>query len=185
MNAEDPGIRPLSRGPEFTLANKIGRVVWQAAWFALARWTPPQLHGWRRLILRMFGARVGAQARIYASVRIWSPRNLEIGTGALVGPRVWLYNQGRIEIGAHAVISQDASICASTHDVDSPDFALQKRPVSIGNGCWVGAEAFVGPGVTMATASVLGARAALFEDAAARTIYRGNPASALRSRRVD
>jgi ParB-like chromosome segregation protein Spo0J len=77
---------------------------------------------------------------------------------------------------------QRAHICASTHDVDDPLFQLVLRPVTIGTRCWVAAEAFVGPGVTMADRSVLGARAALFRDAEADGIYQGNPAVKVKQR---
>ena len=176
MSEQDPGIRPQARGAEFPFGNKVARAAWQFAWLLLARWTPPPLHGWRRLVLKAFGAEIGVGARVYASVRIWQPRNLRVGDGAIIGPRVRIYNQGRIAIGAHAVISQEASICASTHDPHDRDFALLLKPVTIGEGCWVAAEAFVGPGVTMQSGAILGARGALFQDAEALTIYRGNPA---------
>ena len=75
-------FRPLGRGPAFPLANKLERVVFRAAWLLLARFTPPPLFAWRRLLLRAFGAEVGRGARIYGSARVWLPRNLEVGEGA-------------------------------------------------------------------------------------------------------
>ena len=171
----DP-FRPLGRGPAFSLANKVERIAWQLVWLLLARATPPQLAGCRRSLLRLFGAKVGPGAKVYGSARIWLPRHLELGEGAIVGPGVELYNQGRIVIGPFCVVSQRAFLCASTHSTSDPDFALLLRPITLGRGCWVAAEAFVGPGVTMGDGAVLGARAALFEDAEAMGVYRGNPA---------
>ncbi|MEO0031022.1 MAG: hypothetical protein RIS94_780 [Pseudomonadota bacterium] len=173
---------PLEGGASFSIGNRLLRVVWMASWMVLARFTPPPLHGWRRLILRMFGARIGEGARIHASVSIWLPANLEVGDHALVGPGVRLYNQGRIVIGAKAVISQRAHVCASTHDVNDPHFQLVLRPVTIGARCWVAAEAFVGPGVTMGDRSVLAARGALFRATEPDAIYTGNPAVLLKYR---
>jgi len=174
--------RPMQGGPSFSLGNRAARVVWGFAWLILCRFTPPPLHGWRRLVLRLFGARVGQGARVHASVSIWLPANLELGENCLIGPRVRLYNQGRISIGAGAIVSQGAHICASSHDLRDPHFQLVLRPVVIGDGCWVAAEAFVGPGVTMHNRAVLAARGALFEDAEVETVYRGNPATAIRLR---
>ena len=173
---------PLARGASFPLANRLERVIWGLCWLLLARFTPPALHRWRRLLLRLFGARVGAGTRVHGSAIIWLPRNLVIGKGALIGPGARLYNQGRIDIGDHCVVSQRAHICASTHRANDPGFALELRPAQIGEGCWIAAEAFVGPGVTMGAGSVLGARAALFEDSAAMAIYRGNPAQRIGQR---
>ena len=175
-------FRPMGAGAAFGVANKIERVIWQAAWLVLARWTPPPLFGWRRLILRAFGAKIGSRARIYASVKVWLPRQLAVGEDAIIGRGVELYNQGAITIGPRAVISQRAHICASTHDASDPAFPLLVRPVVIREACWVAAEAFVGPGVTMGEGAVLAARGALFDDAEPMTIYRGNPAQAIKSR---
>lgn len=176
--------KPIEGGASFSLGNRLFRVVWMLAWLVFARFTPPPLHGWRRLVLRAFGAKVGRGARVHASVRIWHPGNLALGENALIGPGAILYNQGHIAIGARSIVSQRAHVCASTHDVRDPDFQLLLRPVTIGHGCWVAAEAFVGPGVTMGDGAVLAARGALFTDAAPGTIYRGNPAMPLRARNL-
>ena len=175
--------RAIEGGASFSWGNRLVRVVWGMAWLVFARFTPPPLHAWRRLVLRAFGARVGRGARVHASVAIWLPRNLELGEQVLIGPGARLYNQGTITIGAWSVISQRAHLCASTHRVDDPDFQLECRPIVLGERCWVATEAFVGPGVTMGDGAVLGARAALFEDAAADGIFRGNPASLVRQRK--
>ena len=172
----DPArFRPLATTP-FTLRNKVERAVWQATWLLLARWTPPPLFAWRAWLLRLFGARVGRRARVYGSVSVWLPRNLSVGEGAIIGPQVILYNQGSIFIGPRAVISQRAHLCASSHDPRDPNFALTLHSIIVGEACWVAADAFVGPGVTMRPGAVLGARGALFADAEGFGIYRGNPA---------
>lgn len=176
--------RPFEGGASFSLGNRLTRAVWMAAWLVLCRFTPPPLHPWRRLVLRAFGAKVARGARVHASVSVWLPANLELGENALIGPGVRLYNQGRIVIGARTVISQRAHICGSTHDVRDPLFQLVLRPVTIGAQCWVAAEAFVGPGVTMHDQAVLGARGALFEDATVGGVYAGNPAQFVKDRQL-
>jgi len=172
----------MGAGAAFPLSSKLARLVWQATWLVLARWTPPPLFAWRRLVLRAFGAKIGRGARIYSDVQVWLPRNLTVGEDAIVGRGAILYNQGTITIGAGSVVSQRAHLCASTHDASDPDFGLVLRPIVIGHACWIAAEAFVGPGITMGSGSVLAARGALFEDADEMTIYRGNPAIALKKR---
>ena len=93
-------------GPAFSLTNRAYRVVWGIAWLLLARWTPPPLHGWRAFLLRIFGAKLGANCRIYGSVRVWSPKNLVAGRNVTVGPGVHLYNQGVVTLGNDIVVSQ-------------------------------------------------------------------------------
>jgi putative colanic acid biosynthesis acetyltransferase WcaF len=166
----------------FGLGNKLTRVAWGIMWLALGRFSPPPLWAWRRFLLRLFGARIGAGAKLYGSTRVWLPSNLTLGKGVLIGPRVRLYNQGTIIIGAHAVVSQDASLCASTHDVEDPTFPLRLRPITIGAHAWIAAEAFVGPGVEVDEGAVLGARGVAMRNLDAWTYYGGNPAVALKPR---
>lgn len=174
--------KPYAGGPSFSLGNRLFRVAFALAWLVLARWTPPPLHAWRRLVLCAFGARLARGARVHASVRIWYPPNLDVGTDALVGPGVRLYNQGGITIGAQVVVSQGAYLCASSHDIADPNFQLVLRPIVLEPRCWVAADAFVGPGVRVGEGAVLAARSALFDDAAAWGVYRGNPATLIKQR---
>lgn len=176
--------RPLEGGASFSLGNRVQRVIWGLAWLLLARFTPPPLHAWRRLVLRAFGARVGRGARVHASVRIWLPANLDLGEHCLIGPGVNLYNQGRIAVGAGTVISQGAHVCASSHDIADPHFQLVLRPIAIGKHAWIAAEAFIGPGTTIGDGAVIGARAALFHDAEAGGVYSGNPARLIKQRQL-
>jgi putative colanic acid biosynthesis acetyltransferase WcaF len=176
--------RPLAGGPSFSLRNRLMRVIWNVGWLVLCRFTPPPLHRWRAFVLRAFGARVGRGARVHASVKIWLPANLDLGAAVLIGPGARLYNQGQIRIGEHTVVSQRAHLCASSHDLADPHFQLILRPIAIGKGCWIAAEAFVGPGVTMGDRSVLAARGVLFGDAGADGVYSGNPAMLFKRREM-
>lgn len=87
-----------------------------------------------------------------------------------------------IIIGANAVVSQNAELCAGTHDVEDTDFQLIAKPVIIGDHAWVATGAFVGPGVTIGEGGVLGARAVAFKDVPPWEIHIGNPARLLRKR---
>jgi putative colanic acid biosynthesis acetyltransferase WcaF len=169
-------------GPSFSLGNRIRRSVFMLVWAVAASWTPPPLHAWRCAILRAFGAKIGRGVRLYGSTIVWLPANLEIGERAIIGPRVRLYNQGRITIGARAVVSQGAHICASSHDVADPHFQLVLRPITIGARAWVAADGFVGPNVVVGEGAVLGARGVAVRSLDAWTIYGGNPALPIKPR---
>lgn len=169
-------------GSFFSRRNQLERVAFNVAWTLLARWTPPPLHRWRCAILRIFGARIGKGVRIYGSSIVWLPANLSIGDRTQIGPRARLYNQGRIDIGKDAVVSQGAHLCASSHDVSDPLFQLILRPIRIEDRAWIAAEAFVGPGVTVGEGAVLAARGVAVREIDPWTIYGGNPAQPLRPR---
>lgn len=88
----------------------------------------------------------------------------------------------RITIGERAVISQGAHLCGGTHDIADPDFQLVTKPIVIGAGAWVAADAFIGPGVTIGEGAVIGARAVMFKDAEPFGVYTGNPAVLIKKR---
>lgn len=175
--------RPSEGGPSFTLGDRLFRAVWLASWTVLAAWTPPFMHGWRRLVIRVFGGRLAQTARVYGSVRIWNPRNLEMGEQASLGPRVDCYAMAPIRIGDGVNVSQGAVLCSGSHDIDDPDFQLVTAPIVIGPDAWIAAEAFVGPGVTVGEGAVLGARGVAFSNLEPWMVYIGSPARATRARR--
>lgn len=156
--------------------NQLGRLAWGAVWTLLFRPSLRPLHGWRRMLLRAFGARVGEGARIDPAARIWAPWNLELGPYSCLGPHVDCYSVAQVRLGAHATVSQYAFLCTASHDHEDPGMRLFSEPIAIGAGAWVCACAFVGPGVTVGEGAVLGARAAAFRDVEAWTIALGTPA---------
>ena len=165
-------------------ANKLGRFLWQMAWRMLFRPVPWFWHAPRRALLRLFGACVGRGVQIMPSVQIWAPWNLVLGDHATVSHGVDLYSVDRIEIGAHATISQRAFLCTATHDIDHPHMPLKTAPVTIGAGAWICAEAYVHPGVNVGVDAVAGVRAVVLHDVPPAQVVGGNPARVLRPRNI-
>ncbi|MCE7030845.1 putative colanic acid biosynthesis acetyltransferase [Jiella avicenniae] len=174
---------PRQGGPSFSLRHRLLRLAWGGVWGLLGRWSPVPFHGWRRFLLRAFGARLHATARIYPSAAVWYPPNLQMGAHAVMGPGVICYCMGRITIDDYAVISQRAHLCGGTHDPDDPHFQLLPKPITVGAMAWVAAEAFVGPGVRVGEGALIGARGVAVKDVPDWEIWAGNPARKIRDRR--
>jgi putative colanic acid biosynthesis acetyltransferase WcaF len=160
----------------------IGRALWEVLRSPLFKWTPRPMWVWRRGVLRLFGAEIGREVRIHPSARIAVPWNLRIGDEATVGDQAILYALGSITIGSQVTISQNAHLCAGTHDYRRSDMPLLKTPITIAEGAWVCADAFVGPGVTVGAFSIVGARAVVLKSIPDGVIVGGNPARILRNR---
>lgn len=169
---------------EWGWGNRLGRVAWGVVWALLFRFTPPPCFGWRRLLLRLFGARIGRGAHVYPSCRVWAPWNLEIGAHGCLGPRVDCYCVAPVSVGAHATVSQYVHLCAATHDIADARLRLVTQPIRIGAGAWVCAGAFVGPGVTIGEGAVAGARAVVVSDVDPWTVVAGNPARFIKRREL-
>lgn len=162
----------------------IGRACWELLSIPFFAWTPRPFWGWRRIVLRSFGARVGRDVHVHPTVRIAVPWNLDIGDAVAVGDRVILYNLGRISIGPSATISHGAHLCAGTHDYRRADFPLLKQPISIGEAAWICSDAFVGPDVDIGAFAIVGARAVVVRDVCEWSIVAGNPAREIGKRSV-
>ena len=172
----------LTRCPPPSLANKLRRGVWQIAYQVAFRLTPISLHGWRRLVLRLFGARIGPGCAIYPSVRIWAPWNLSAKRSVTIGPQVNVYNVATVELGEDVIVSQGSHLCTATHDHLSEDFSLMAGPITVGPNAWIAADAFVAPGVSIGRSAVVGARSTVTRPVPEYSIVAGSPAKVIGTR---
>lgn len=169
------------RARKYSRAELAGRVLWSFA-YPLFRFSPRLLWSWRNAMLRVFGASIGRQVRIFPTVDIIIPWNLTIGDYATVGDRVILYALGPISIGPRATVSQGAHLCAGTHSYRDPDFPLIKSPIQVGEGAWICADAFIGPDVIVGEYAIVGARGVATRNVDPWTIVAGNPATVVKER---
>ncbi|MCF7996744.1 MAG: putative colanic acid biosynthesis acetyltransferase [Chromatiaceae bacterium] len=159
----------------------IGRVLWSVV-TPLFRFSPRPFFGWRRMLLRAFGARVGRNAHVYPSARIYLPWMLTLGEQASIGEWTLVYNLGPVKIGERATISHRVHLCAGTHDYRDPALPLQRPPIEIGAQAWVCADAFVGPGCSVGEGAIVGAAAVVVSDVPDWQIVAGNPARIVKQR---
>ena len=122
---------------------------WVARSLVFAPWLPLP-SALKVVVLRVFGAKVGLGVVIRSRVNITFPWKLEIGDHVWIGDEVLILSLERVVLGSNVCISQRAFLCTGSHDFSKETFDLITRPITIGHGCWVGAQAFVGPGVVMA-----------------------------------
>ncbi len=166
-----------------------GRPAWfvQLWWLVQATlfaWSPQFMYGWRRWLLRCFGARIGLNALIRPSAEFTYPWKITIGDRSWIGDRVALYSLGIIQIGSDVVVSQNSYLCAGTHDYSAPNFDISGPPIIIGDEVWIAADVFVGPGTTIGRGAVVGARSSVFHDLPPMKVCRGNPAVPVHDRQV-
>lgn len=172
------------RSVKYSKFELIRRVIWSLVW-PLFRFSPRLAWGWRNLLLRLMGAKVGRNVRIFHTVEIIIPWTLTIKDDVTIGNRVILYALGPMTICEGATISQGAHLCGGTHDFKNASFPLIKAPIFVGRGVWVGADAFLGPGIRVGSGAVLGARAVVVSSVPKEAIMVGNPARQSGSRSVN
>ncbi len=164
--------------------NRLGRLLWKVVEGTLFRFSPAPAHGWRRALLRLFGATLSSSASVYPTARIWAPWNLEMGPHSCISWGVDCYCVDKIRLGAQTLVSQHARLIAASHDIGHPRFSLIHRPINLGSESWICAYAYVGMGVTVGQGAVVAATATVVKDVEPWTIVGGNPAKRIGTREI-
>jgi putative colanic acid biosynthesis acetyltransferase WcaF len=176
----------LGQGCEipYTAGEIALRTLWAGVQATLFRWSPRPLHGFRARLLKLFGADIPEPGRVvvFPTVTVTFPWKLSLAPRSMIGPRVSVYNLAAITLQRGANISQNCHLCAGTHDYMSWSMPLLARPIVVGENAWLGADVFVGPGVSIGELCVVGARSVVVKDLPARTVCTGNPCKPIKER---
>tara|TARA_R110002012_G_scaffold220618_1_gene392277 strand:+ start:29047 stop:29607 length:561 start_codon:yes stop_codon:yes gene_type:complete len=143
-------------------------------------WLP--FSGFRVGLLRVFGAKIGANVVIKPGVSIKYPWKLTVGDNTWIGEQVWIDNLDTITIGSDVCISQGAMLLSGNHDYTSVTFDLILAPIHLESGVWIGANCLVCNGAVIGSHAVLTAGSVASSDLEPFSIYRGNPAVKIKNR---
>jgi putative colanic acid biosynthesis acetyltransferase WcaF len=163
-------------------SHRIIRALWEFCWFIFCVWTPKPFNPWRLFWLRLFDAKIHGTPFVHQRARIAVPWNLTLHDRACLGDRANAYSLGSIEIGARATIAQEVYLSTGSHDFDHPNMPLLAARIIIGEDAFLGARAFVLPGVRIGSRSIIGACSVVTSDIPDDVIAAGNPCKVLRPR---
>ena len=169
---------------EISWKDRFIRIFWSLIRFIFCFFPSKFTFKLYRLVLLSFGAKIGIGSKIYPSADIHSPWKLSVGNFTCIGPKSSVYNISQISIGDNVTISQGAFLCTGSHDITLISKPQISKPITIENHAWICAEAFVGPGVTIAEGSVLSARSVAFRDIPPWQVHTGNPATFFKIRSI-
>ena len=174
---------PVPRG--FPGRNKFIIQLWYVVNATLFRLSPHALYGWRRWLLRCFGAVVGKGVKLRPSCQITYPWNVSIGEYSYIGDEVVLYSLERIDIGAHVSVSYRSFLCTGSHNIRNSSFELNLSKINVEDEVWIAADTFVFPGVRVGKGSVLGARSVVRSNIPTNAVCSGDPCKILRQRVIN
>jgi len=160
------------------------RMAWAIVQSTLFRWSPRACHGFRARLLKLFGADIPEPGKVvvFPTVSIVFPWKLALAARSMIGPKVMVYNLAAISLRRGANISQNCHLCAGTHDYTRWSMPLVAKPIVVGDNAWLGADVFVGPGVSIGELCVVGARSVVVSNLPPRTVCAGNPCRVLKDR---
>ena len=178
-------VNPEQKSPfdsPWTGSQRLMRVLWEVCWFVFCAWTPKPLNQWRLFWLRVFDAKIDGTPFVHQRARIAVPWNLTLHDRACLGDRANAYSLGEIEIGARATVAQEAYLSTGSHDFKQSGMPLVTAKITIGDDAFIGARAFVLPGLTIGARSVIGACSVVTNDVPEDVVAAGNPCRIIRSR---
>ncbi len=160
----------------WTVRRRIAVLLWDYVWPIACGWTPKPFNRWRLLVLRLFGTEVHGLPFVHGRARIQHPWNLVLHHRACLGDRADAYCLDRVTLGEGCTIAQEAYLCTGSHDFSQPGIPLMTAPLRVGAHVFVGARAFIMPGVTLGDRCIVGACAVVTRDVAPAVVVVGNPA---------
>lgn len=132
-----------------------------------------------RFLGLVFG-HLGKRCTIQANLRVGTPEKLFIGDDCNFGEDVFITAGGGVRIGNFVGIGAGAKIWSVNHKYEDPDVPWLKqgweyKEVIIEDDAWIGANAFVMPGVTVGKGAILSAGTILSKSIPPYSIAAGNP----------
>jgi len=166
----------------WTFPERLRILLWSIAWPVLCAWTPKPLNAWRLIWLRLFGCKIEGTPFVHQRARIEMPWHITLHDQSCVGDRANLYAMGEIELGRKCVVAQEVYLCTGTHDFNDPHLSLVTAKITVGDNAFVGARAFVLPGVHIGDGVIVGACSLVTRSVKPWSVVAGSPARFLRSR---
>lgn len=177
----NPGQTVAHHSP-WPLGERVRRALWELCWALFCRWTPKPANAWRLLWLRIFGAQLHGTPFVHPRARIAIPWHLTMHDRACLGDRANAYSLGEIEIGPRATVAQEVYLSTGSHAFDQPGIPLVTAKITIGADAFLGARAFVLPGVSVGARSIIGACSVVTKDVPENVIAAGNPCRVIQPR---
>jgi maltose O-acetyltransferase len=132
----------------------------------------------RTALLRLAGWEISPDAVILSADFLHG--RVTIGPAAIIAQQVFFHDHERITIGRRAWIGPRCALITQTHEIGGggqrASAPLVSMPVTIGDGCWLGANVTVLPGVTIGAGCVIAAGAVVTRDCEPDGLYAGVPA---------
>jgi putative colanic acid biosynthesis acetyltransferase WcaF len=166
----------------WTFPERLRILLWSIVWPVLCAWTPKPLNAWRLIWLRLFGCKIEGTPFVHQRARIEMPWHIRLHDQSCVGDRANLYAMGEIELGRKCVVAQEVYLCTGTHDFNDPHLSLVTAKITVGDNAFVGARAFVLPGVHIGDGVIVGACSLVTRSVKPWSVVAGSPARFLRSR---
>jgi acetyltransferase-like isoleucine patch superfamily enzyme len=155
-------------------------------------------------------AQLGTGSHIALPIQVEGAERISIGSGVFIGPGSWLVagepgalleiGDGtgmsgycvlsaieHVRVGRNVLFGRNVHVADHRHGITARGVPVRqqpledRRPVTIEDGCWLGQNVVVLPGVTVGAGAVVGANSVVREDVPPRSVAAGTPARVVRT----
>ncbi len=152
---------------------------------AFVRWP---VHGDVLELLRSGRLEIGSGTLLEPNVWLTAGANgrIRIGSGSFLNIAVMVASVELVEIGDNVMLANGCFVTDGSHRFDDPNMPVPwqgfttKGPTRVGNNVWCGANVVITSGVTVGERSVIGANSVVTTDIPAFSIAAGAPARVLK-----
>ena len=147
----------------------------------------------RRILEELLGG-IGTNVSIASTFTCDYGCNIYLGNNVSVNMNCTFVDCNKIIVGDNVLIASNVQIYTAAHPVEladrlTPDWSPESgayfcrtyaRPVTIGDGCWIGGGVIILPGVAIGRGSVIGAGSVVTKDIPENCVAAGNPCRVIR-----
>lgn len=141
-------------------------------------------HFIRKMAYKLAGIKIGRGSTFHTGAQFFYPKNIEVGSGTIIGYGIFIDGRDKVKIGSHTDIASEVMIYNSEHDLSDPEFKAINAPVFIGDYCFIGPRAIIMPGVKIGNGAVVAGGAVVTKDVPSMAIVGGVPAKIIGERKA-
>ena len=116
---------------------------------------------------------------LFTPVQIDLPMQMKFGKNVFINHSFTAMSIGGIELGDNVQIGPHVTIVTDNHDLKNR-YVLRCKGVRVGANAWIGAGVTIMPGVTVGENAVVAGGAVVTKDVPANAVVGGNPAKVIR-----
>ncbi|MBR3245057.1 MAG: galactoside O-acetyltransferase [Parasporobacterium sp.] len=141
--------------------------------------TMPMTEEYAGILKELFGDQIGEGSYVAAPLNGAALDRFVIGKNVYINTNCLAMARGGITIEDDVMIAANVSLISNNHD-PYDRMVLLCKPVRIGKGAWIGANAIVLPGVSVGKYAIIGAGSVVTKDVPDYAVAVGSPAKIVR-----
>ena len=165
---------------------KIKQLCWRIVNVTLFRYSPFFCYGFRRFLLRCFGAKIAKTATIGRLAEIDAPWFLTMMERSMICNHAWVMCYAPVVIGNQSLVGEYARLLTGSHISNSNSYKGIASSIEIGENCWIASCAIVVSGgykpLKVGDGAIVGAGSVIYRNVKPMAIMMGNPAKYIADR---